>query len=72
MTAVAANAPLSTITCPQCGHRKAETMPLDACLYFYECEGCGVRLKPNAGDCCVFCSFGSAKCPPWAAECCGS
>ena len=21
-------------------------------------------LKPLAGDCCVFCSFGSVKCPP--------
>ena len=54
----------STLTCPHCGFRKEETMPTDACQYFYECEGCKALLKPNAGDCCVFCSFGSVKCPP--------
>ncbi|WP_349666169.1 GDCCVxC domain-containing (seleno)protein, partial [Sinorhizobium sp. 6-117] len=21
-------------------------------------------LRPRPGDCCVFCSFGSVKCPP--------
>ena len=45
----------SVINCPQCGHRKAERMPIDACRYFYQCEGCGALLKPVAGDCCVFC-----------------
>ena len=39
-------------------------MPTDACLFFYDCTGCGARLKPQAGDCCVFCSYGSVKCPP--------
>lgn len=54
----------STITCPACGHAEKETMPTDACLYFYECKGCGARLKPKEGDCCVFCSFGTVSCPP--------
>ena len=54
----------STITCPRCGARKLERMPTDACLFFYDCTGCGARLKPQAGDCCVFCSYGSVKCPP--------
>jgi 2-polyprenyl-3-methyl-5-hydroxy-6-metoxy-1,4-benzoquinol methylase len=27
-------------------------------------KGCGSRLKPKAGDCCVFCSYGSVPCPP--------
>jgi hypothetical protein len=22
------------------------------------------QLRPKPGDCCVFCSFGSVKCPP--------
>ena len=57
----------SVITCPQCGHRKEEQMPTDACLYFYECEGCKALLRPRPGDCCVFCSYGSRKCPPAAA-----
>jgi hypothetical protein len=54
----------STITCPECGHRSEETMPTDACTYYYECEGCKSLLKPLAGDCCVFCSYGSVPCPP--------
>ena len=67
----------STLTCPACGHRATETMPTDACQFFYDCRGCGVRLKPKPGDCCVFCSYGSVPCPPiqgaratGAASCC--
>lgn len=54
----------SVITCPNCGYQAAEIMPTDACTYFYECTSCHTLLKPLAGDCCVFCSYGSAKCPP--------
>ncbi len=28
------------------------------------CPACGVRITPNKGDCCVFCSYGSLPCPP--------
>lgn len=55
---------LSTITCPYCGTRKEELMPVDACTYFYECSGCRKQLRPLKGDCCVYCSYGSTKCPP--------
>ena len=54
----------STLTCPHCAFRKEETMPVDACQYFYECEGCRKLLRPLPGDCCVFCSYGTVKCPP--------
>jgi hypothetical protein len=54
----------STITCPLCGTAKTETMPVNACLFFYDCTGCGALLRPKPGDCCVFCSFGSVPCPP--------
>jgi hypothetical protein len=54
----------SEITCPQCGAHRTERMPTDACQFFYECPGCGVVLRPRPGDCCVFCSYGSVKCPP--------
>jgi len=54
----------ATITCPFCGHRRTEEMPTDACLHFYECIACHAMLKPRPGDCCVFCSYASAKCPP--------
>jgi len=55
---------LSEITCPQCGFKKVEQMPTNACQWYYACEGCGELLKPLAGDCCVFCSYGSVDCPP--------
>lgn len=54
----------STITCPNCGHRKTELMPTNACEFFYECENCKTRLRPLEGDCCVYCSYGTVKCPP--------
>lgn len=54
----------STITCPNCGHKKEETMPSTACQFFYKCEVCQTVLKPNAGDCCIYCSFGDVVCPP--------
>jgi DNA-directed RNA polymerase subunit RPC12/RpoP len=54
----------STITCPHCGFAQREEMPVNACLFFYDCKKCGARLRPKDGDCCVFCSFGSAPCPP--------
>ncbi len=54
----------STLTCPKCGKSSAENMPEDACLFFWDCLGCGERLKPKPGDCCVFCSYGSVPCPP--------
>ena len=54
----------STLTCPSCGHIENETMPSDACQWFYECKACGTILKPKEGDCCVFCSYATVKCPP--------
>jgi hypothetical protein len=58
----------SMITCPACGFAKNETMPSDACWIIYRCEGCGARLQPAAGDCCVYCTYGSMPCPPIQAE----
>ena len=62
----------SVVVCPRCGFPKAETMPTDACQFFYKCTSCGALLRPSKGDCCVFCSFGSVKCPPKQADesCC--
>lgn len=54
----------SVLTCPHCGHKQQESMPTDACQFFYECRLCRTVLKPKAGDCCVFCSYGTVKCPP--------
>ena len=54
----------SVITCPECSHSKKETMQIDSCQYFYECENCQKVLKPINNDCCVYCSYGTVPCPP--------
>jgi hypothetical protein len=53
----------STITCPQCGGVSKETMPTDACQFFYDCNHCAIILRPLAGDCCVFCSYADVPLP---------
>jgi len=62
----------SVITCPKCGHRAEETMPMNACLFFLRVLPMRRDIKPKSGDCCVFCSYGSVNCPPVQAgsECC--
>ncbi len=53
----------STITCPNCGKQSSHTMPTDSCQFFMACPHCDELLRPKAGDCCVFCSYGTVKCP---------
>jgi hypothetical protein len=62
----------ATLTCPECLTAHAESMPENACQFFYTCPSCGSVLKPKAGDCCVFCSFSDQLCPPKQAgeDCC--
>jgi hypothetical protein len=64
----------SELACPYCGHRAVETMPSDSCRFFHECVACRTVMRPKAGDCCVFCSYGSVKCPPvqTGGSCCQS
>ena len=54
----------SLLRCPECGHSEQLEMATDSCLFFHVCRGCGVVLRPDADDCCVFCSYGSVPCPP--------
>jgi len=62
----------SVLTCPHCGHSAREIMPTDACQFFYECSACKTVLRPKPGDCCVFCSYATVKCPPMQSHgCCG-
>ncbi|MEO8393394.1 MAG: GDCCVxC domain-containing (seleno)protein [Chloroflexota bacterium] len=58
----------SVITCPNSGHAQEETMPADSCQFLYRCTNCQVILRPLAGDCCVFCSYGTVSCPPMQLE----
>ena len=37
----------STITCPHYGYAALETMPTDACKFFYDCRG--LRTTAEAG-----------------------
>jgi len=61
----------ATITCPACGVATVETMPTNACQFFYTCRSWGAFLKPLPGDCCVFCSYADRLCPPkQTGECC--
>ncbi|TMH04738.1 MAG: hypothetical protein E6H67_10220 [Betaproteobacteria bacterium] len=53
----------SILTCPVCGFASVEVMPTNACIFFHECANCHSLLRPLSGDCCVFCSYGSVKCP---------
>jgi len=53
----------SEITCPSCDHKKTETLPTDVCTIKYTCENCQTELTPNVGDCCVYCTYGTHKCP---------
>ncbi|MFI5145522.1 MAG: GDCCVxC domain-containing (seleno)protein [Ignavibacteria bacterium] len=53
----------SVLTCPYCGFQKEETMPTDSCQFFYECINCKKVLRPKSGDCCVYCSYGTVRCP---------
>lgn len=63
----------STLTCPSCGSASEESMPTDACLFFWDCPACGALIRPKPGHCCVFCSYGDVPCPPIQAQkaCCG-
>lgn len=54
----------STLTYHECGHSRTELMPTDACQWFYECELCRTLLVPKAGDCCVYCPYGTVPCTP--------
>ncbi|MHA1944749.1 MAG: GDCCVxC domain-containing (seleno)protein [Candidatus Hodarchaeales archaeon] len=55
---------ISNVTCPNCGHKADNKMPENHCLLFYTCSNCQSILKPQNGDCCIFCSYGDVKCPP--------
>lgn len=53
----------SEITCPKCGHTEIEKLPTEVCLIKYNCKNCDAELTPKEGDCCVYCTYGTHKCP---------
>ena len=61
----------STITCPHCQNKTLEEMPDNYCQYLWICFHCHKQFKPQKGDCCIYCSYGSVKCPSiQKGECC--
>ena len=54
----------ATLQCPFCGKAEEMSMPENACVIMRPCSGCGRMMRAQAGDCCVFCSYGSMPCPP--------
>ncbi|MFZ5551537.1 MAG: GDCCVxC domain-containing (seleno)protein, partial [Bacteroidota bacterium] len=53
----------SDITCPHCGFTRNEPLPTEQCLLKYTCTQCKTDIFPKDDDCCVFCSYGTVKCP---------
>jgi hypothetical protein len=35
------------LTCPNCNHQRAETMPTDRCVLFYKCVACKTLGPPE-------------------------
>ena len=54
---------ISVLTCPICRSQREEVMSPVKALLNYECRSCHELLRPKPGHCCVFCSYGSVKCP---------
>lgn len=54
----------TVIKCPHCGYFQMETMPDDVCVIAWQCPGCGRIARPGKADCCVYCAYGSERCPP--------
>jgi hypothetical protein len=64
ITAIASEPSLgSEITCPKCQFKKKEMMPTDYCILKYTCTNCKAEIFPDDKDCCVFCTYGTHKCP---------
>ncbi|MHB8826575.1 MAG: GDCCVxC domain-containing (seleno)protein [Acidimicrobiales bacterium] len=53
---------MATLKCPRCATTHEAEPPSDACQWAYVCPGCGERITPLAGDCCVFCSYSDVRC----------
>ncbi len=53
----------TVVTCPNCGSKKEETMPLGKYVTTYTCQSCKITLKPKSTCCCVYCSYGNTPCP---------
>ena len=44
--------------------QSCQCVTMDTMDAITDCKNCKAVLKPLAGDCCVYCSYGDVKCPP--------
>lgn len=51
------------VTCPSCLKSFEEIMPERFCNIQSNCKICNKTIKAKLGDCCIYCSYGSKKCP---------
>ncbi|WP_420870118.1 GDCCVxC domain-containing (seleno)protein [Catalinimonas alkaloidigena] len=54
---------LSTLRCPICKHQILKRMPLEKTISEFVCMNCSSIIKTKRHECCVFCTYGSVKCP---------
>lgn len=53
----------SLVKCPHCNFEEFLDMSFDNCIISHKCNSCGKIMTPREGECCIFCSYGSEKCP---------
>ncbi|MCG3176567.1 MAG: hypothetical protein MOGMAGMI_01525 [Candidatus Omnitrophica bacterium] len=54
----------ATLTCPACGHTTREAMPEGYSPVECVCPSCASPIIAKSGECCVFCAYSDAYCPP--------
>lgn len=50
----------SELTCPNCGYTKQESMPTNACQFYFACINCKMLLRPRPAT--AACSAPMALC----------
>ena len=53
----------TTLKCPHCGVEQRATMPMSGKKMAQDCRYCYKPMAAKEGSHCVFCSYGSVKCP---------
>ena len=54
----------TVITCKNCGTSEEVMMHAKLPEQKFICKRCTAELSARADECCVYCSYGSVKCPP--------
>lgn len=53
----------SIVQCPHCGFKVTERMPQGKKVRHFQCPACAQVLTADEQQCCIFCRYGSVKCP---------